>query len=131
MFPVFVPEHMVNFGLGVVRGAGRNRIFDTADQARDAARRGRQPAVAYFVGAGGAVVAPTTMCPATAPRLVATMLEARRELGKVVADELTAVAISLVGGMVIRAVVLADCRRQAWWQGAARNPKGRQDTRQE
>jgi hypothetical protein len=45
------------------------------------------------------------MCPATTPQLVATMLEARRELGKAVADELTAVAMGLVGGMIIKAVL--------------------------
>jgi hypothetical protein len=103
--PVFVPDGMVDFGLGIASEAS-NEIFDSADQARAAAAASqRQPAVAYFVGAGGAVVAPTRICPATAPQLVATMLEARQMLGKAVADELTVLAISLVGGMIIRAVV--------------------------
>lgn len=103
--PVFVPENMVDFGLGVVSEAS-NQLFDTADQARAAATTSqRQPAIAYFVGAGGAVVAPTVMCPATAPQLVATMFESRQMLGKAVADELTVLAMSLLGGMIIRAVV--------------------------
>ena len=103
--PVFVPESMVDFGLGVVSQAS-NQIYDGADQARAVATASqRQPAIAYFVGAGGAVVAPTLICPANAPQLIATMLEARRELGKAVSDELAVLALSLIGGMIIRAVV--------------------------
>ena len=103
--PVFVPEHMVDFGIGVASEAS-NEVFNTLDAAMAAAAGSRgQPAIVYFMGAGGKVVAPTVFCPATAPQLIATMLEARRELSKAVADELTVLAISLVGGMIIRAVV--------------------------
>ena len=103
--PVFVPEQMVDFGIGVAIEAS-NQIFNTVDDARSVvAANARQPAIAYFLGAGGVVVAPTVMCPATTPQLVATMLEARRELAKAVADELTVLAVSLVGGMLIRALM--------------------------
>ena len=103
--PVFVPESMVDPSMGAVREAS-NQIYDNVEEARStAAAIDPQPGVAYFMGAGGTLVVPTVICPATAPRLVATMLEARKMLSKAVAEELSVLATSLVGGMVVRAVI--------------------------
>ncbi|BCF95166.1 hypothetical protein [Paraburkholderia largidicola] len=50
--PVFVPEQMVDFAIGVVAEAS-NEIFNTIDEAKSAAASNpRQPSIAYFRGAG-------------------------------------------------------------------------------
>jgi hypothetical protein len=47
--PVFVPEHMVEFGLGVVTEAS-NEVFNIIDEAKAAAMASsQQPAIAYFL----------------------------------------------------------------------------------
>jgi hypothetical protein len=122
--PVFVPDNMVDFGLGVANEA-TNQLFDTIDEAKAAAAAcSRKPAIAYFVGAGGAVVAPTVICPATAPQLVATMFEARRMLSKAVSDELAVLAVSLVGGMILRAVMSRIVGAQRGGKVPPKSPKG-------
>ncbi|WP_046868090.1 hypothetical protein [Microvirga massiliensis] len=120
--PIFVPEHMVDFTLGVVSEAS-NDIFDSLDAAKAAAIGGSnvKPAVAYFWGAGGAVVAPTIICPATTPQIIATMRDARSALVACVEEQLTAVALSIVGGMIIKAVIsrIVGVRRGAKEPGSA------------
>jgi hypothetical protein len=55
--PVFVPEEMVYFSIGAITEAS-NQVFDTLDAAKAAAAGSpRQPSIAYFLGAGGKVVA--------------------------------------------------------------------------
>lgn len=101
--PVFVPETMVDFGLGAVTEASNN-IFDSADAARAAAvaTKTSNTAVNYFWGAGGVVVCPTIICPATAPRTIATMRDAMSTLGEVVSNELVALAVSMIGTALLR-----------------------------
>jgi hypothetical protein len=59
----------------------------------------------YYRGAGGAIIAPTLFTPVTTPRVIQTALEARRQLAEYVQQQLTAVAIGIVGGMIIRGVI--------------------------
>jgi hypothetical protein len=59
----------------------------------------------FYRGAGGAIVAPTVFSPATTPRLIETAQRARRELAQQVQRELVVLAITLVGGLALRAII--------------------------
>ncbi|MEQ1950424.1 hypothetical protein [Mesorhizobium sp. CN2-181] len=103
--PVFVPESMVDFSAGVVSERSNN-IFDSAEEARAllAGSPAGKVSTTYFWGAGGAVVSPTVFSPATTPQIIATMLDVRKALADAVTTELTALAISLIGGAIFKAV---------------------------
>jgi hypothetical protein len=84
-----------------------DKVYDTLAQANEAIRRapakpkGVKP-FAYYRGAGGAVISPTTFSPATTPRTIATFLEARRLYAEFVQDALAGLAISIAGGVILR-----------------------------
>lgn len=97
--PLFIPESMVDFSLAAAERASWT-IFDSVEKAREAAADSPgQRRVAYFWGGGGQVVSPTIIGPATTPQLYSTILEVRRQLAKEVQEELTWLAISLVGSI--------------------------------
>jgi hypothetical protein len=105
--PVFVPEDHFDFS-DVKMAPVDLAIFPdyaSASQQVQSAPAGAGKPYAYYRGAGGAVIAPTLFTPETAPHVIRTALEARRKLAKYVQDELTSVAIGIVAGMIIRAVV--------------------------
>jgi hypothetical protein len=106
--PVFVPDTQVFLG-----PASWNRISDRtfddrtkADSAIASApsTNGSRP-YAYYWGAGGALVVPTAFSPASAPRTVATMSMAMQTLAQEVQRDLTVLAISIVGGIVLRQIL--------------------------
>ncbi|MEV4051969.1 hypothetical protein AB0J55_12375 [Amycolatopsis sp. NPDC049688] len=66
---------------------------------------GQGSPVAFYHGAGGAVVAPTTFSPATTPRFAECALRARRELAEQVQHELAVLAVTLVAGLALRALL--------------------------
>jgi hypothetical protein len=86
------------------------KVYDTLDQANEAIRlapakdKGVTP-FAYYRGAGGAVIAPTIFSPATTPRTIATFYEARRLYAEYVQEALAGVAIAMVGGRILRAIL--------------------------
>jgi hypothetical protein len=57
---------------------------------------------AYYRVPGSTVIVPTVFSPATTPRTIETLLEARRELARQVQHELTVLALGMVGGMVLK-----------------------------
>ncbi len=106
--PVFVPEAYVDLTL-----TNAARINDSVYPSRDAAVAdmpygpwppGQAVPYAFFLGAGGALVVPTVFSPATTPRVAQTMLAARRELASTVERELAVLAISMVGGFILRQI---------------------------
>jgi Domain of unknown function (DUF4157) len=108
--PVFVPESFVNLGLTNAASVN-NSVYPDYDSAQAAIpygpwAEGQAAPYAYYRAAGGALplIVPTMFSPATTPRTVETMLGARRMLAEGVQQELTAVAIGLLGGMVLRAL---------------------------
>lgn len=107
--PVFLPDSHVDFLLTSASVAS-DVVYDTRDLAlkaeSDAPRLEEAPRrVAYYRGAGGALVVPTVFSPATTPRAIATMLEARRKLAQYVQEEMATLAISMVGGAVLRKAI--------------------------
>jgi len=56
----------------------------------------KTPRYAYYWGAGGMVVAPTLICPATAPRTTETMLQARVKYAEYVQRELIGLAEMMI-----------------------------------
>src|SRR6185295_13230094 len=60
---------------------------------------------AYYRGAGGAVIAPTLFTSKTAPRVIHTALEARRQLARYVQDEMASLALSMIGAKIISGVI--------------------------
>lgn len=113
--PVFVPEAHFDFGAANMAPADL-AIFPDYDEALghiplDPQAPGQPTPYAYYWGAGGAVIAPTRFSPVTAPQVIRTALEARRQLAEYVQEELTAVAISIVGAVIIRGIVRWLARR--------------------
>lgn len=106
--PVFLPEDDVDFTLQAATPVS-NAVFpdrQSADAAVRAAdfRPPMQLPFAYYSGAGGAIIVPTIFSPATAPKTVLTMASARRTLAESVQRDLTMLAISIVGGIILRTV---------------------------
>lgn len=109
--PILVPEGSVDLGptprvaasvaVHPDHGAAMN-VVPYGPHAKGAA----QP-YAYFRVAGGAVIAPTVFSPVTTPRTVALMDDARRELVRQVQEELTILAMAMVGGKLIEVVFAA------------------------
>jgi hypothetical protein len=60
---------------------------------------------AYFRGARGAVIAPTVFSAATTPRIYNTAKDLPQKLAHDIQRELVVLALSLVGGMVLKAIV--------------------------
>ncbi len=107
--PIMVPEQQVD--LGLTRAAHPDNVI-YPDRAQALASvpfgppaQGQGPPVLFYRGAGGAVVAPTVLSPATTPRVVETAMRARRELAAQVQHDLAVLAISLIGGMALRALL--------------------------
>jgi hypothetical protein len=104
--PIHVPESMVDLNPTTFEAIDA-KVYDTLAQANEAIRRapakpkGVKP-FAYYRGAGGAVISPTTFSPATTPRTIATFLEARRLYAEFVQDALAGLAISIAGGVILR-----------------------------
>lgn len=59
---------------------------------------------AYYRAVGGLIV-PTIFSPATTPRTIETLTGAMRKLGEEVSRELVVLALSLVGGMLLRGII--------------------------
>lgn len=57
---------------------------------------------AFYRGAGGALIVPTVFSPATTPRTIQTLLTARTLLADEVQKELVILALSIVGGLVLK-----------------------------
>jgi hypothetical protein len=108
--PIDVPNAVLDINL-IKAQAIDAKVYDTLAQAKEAIRvapplkdRSVTP-IAYYRGAGGAVIAPTVFSPATTPRILATYFEARRLLAEAVQEELAGIAISLVGGTILRTIL--------------------------
>jgi hypothetical protein len=104
--PIHVPESMVDLNPTTFEAIDA-KVYDTLAQANEAIRRAPAKAkgvkpFAYYRGAGGAVISPTMFSPATAPRTIATFLEARRLYAEFVQNALAGLAISLAGGVILR-----------------------------
>jgi hypothetical protein len=108
--PVFVPESHVDFSLTNVAAADVS-IYPDRGAALNAVPYGppapgqAERITTFYRGGGGALIAPTIFSPATTPRFIETALRARRELAEQVQHELVVLAISLVAGMALRAIV--------------------------
>jgi hypothetical protein len=96
--PVLVPDNVVDLNLTEATLVSP-AVFDTRDSALIAVATAQMPRAqrgyAYYSAACGLIV-PTIFGPATAPRTAASMIDAMRQLGKEVSDELVALAIGLV-----------------------------------
>jgi hypothetical protein len=106
--PLFVPESHFDFTATNVAPADL-AIHPSWDAAigvvpQGPHRPGDEIPYAYYRGARG-VIAPTLFTPATTPRVINTALQARRELGEYVQQQMVVLAISIVGGMALRAII--------------------------
>jgi len=98
--PIHVPESMVDLGLATAEGE-MGQIYDSFSEAKSAAND--NPAtrrVAYFWGAGGAVVSPTIIGPASTPELYSTIVSVRALRDQFVSVMLPwiTMAIGMIGG---------------------------------
>ena len=100
-----IPSSDIDFVTSQAR-AINNFVYNSRAEARDAVaktpkRAGDPLLFAYYWGAGGMVLVPTTICPATAPRATATMWKARQDYVKFVRHALAGVAAGIVVGRVL------------------------------
>lgn len=107
--PVFVPESHVDFGMTIVNTPDPS-IHADRDEAVAATpfgppAPGQGNPVTFYRGAGGALITPTTLSPGTTPRFTETALRARAELVVQVQHELAVLAITIVGGLALRAIL--------------------------
>jgi hypothetical protein len=104
--PIYVSDDFLKLDVEKAE-AINSTIYDTLAEAQDAIKQAPAKAqgvtpFAYFKGAGGAVIAPTIISPATTPRIVAGYYGARKVWAQNVASELTGVAIGLGAGTAFR-----------------------------
>jgi hypothetical protein len=113
-FPVFLSEAYIDTTLTNAASVSNSIYPDRASAMADIPlgpwAPGQPTPYAFYEGAGGALVVPTVFSPATTPLTIQTLLAARRQLAEAVQQDLTVVAIGLVGGMVLRAVVSVIAR---------------------
>jgi hypothetical protein len=98
--PILVPESMVDFGLSGAESE-RGKIYDSFGEAKTAANdSAARRRVAYFWGAGGAVVSPTVIGPGTTPELYSTIVSVRALRDQFVSVMLPAItmAIGMISG---------------------------------
>jgi hypothetical protein len=109
--PVFVPESQVDFAQSQAEGVS-GRVYSDQSSADAAvagagAVNGKPAPVAYYRPAGWTdrdgrpPIVPTKFSPATTPRTVQLMLDAKHRLGVEVAEELTILALGLAGGVLL------------------------------
>lgn len=106
--PIYVSDHLVDLSVTKAEAID-NVVYDSIEKATAAirkvpARGSTATRFAYYRGAGGMIV-PTVFSPATTPRVIATYFEARRLYAEYVQQALTVIAISIVGGTVLRVVL--------------------------
>lgn len=105
--PVFVPNAYIDLNLH-----NAVPINESIYPSRDAALKdvplgpwaANQPVPFAYYRATGGLVVPTIFSPATTPKTIDTLLSAMSEVGKQVANELTVLALSLVGAMLLRGI---------------------------
>lgn len=107
--PVMLPDSHIDFGVGTAVAISTT-IYDDRAAADAALAAAPAPAggatrYAFYRGAGGALIVPTIFCPATTPRTIKTLLIARRILADDVQKELVVLALSIVGGMVLKSIL--------------------------
>jgi hypothetical protein len=101
--PILIPEEYVDYQLAdPITGQGLIHDSLAAAQAATPLRVPKRIHIGYAWGAGGLVVVPTIICPATTPRLVATMAASRQAYAQMVQEELTVLALSIAGGILLR-----------------------------
>jgi hypothetical protein len=102
---IVVPESDVDFT--IERATPINKItYDSRAEAMAAVAAAPKPAdgsrpFAYYWGAGGLVVVPTTICPGSAPRTAATMWGARVDYANYVQRGLVNLALGMLGGKIL------------------------------
>lgn len=104
--PVFLPDSDIDFTAAKAT-AINDTIYADRASADKALRAAPTPAggparYAYYWGAGGALVVPTVFSPATTPCTIQTLLTARQLLAKDVEQQLTILALTMVGGAVLK-----------------------------
>jgi hypothetical protein len=102
---IIVPESDVDFTIERTTPINQ-RIYDSRTEARTAVAAAAKPAdashpIAYYWGAGGLVVVPTVICPGSAPKTAATMLQARMDYAYFVQRALGGLAVSMVIGKTL------------------------------
>ena len=107
--PIYVSNSFLKLDIDKAEAID-STVYDTLEKANDAIRRAPARAkgvtpFAYYKGAGGAVIAPTIFSPATTPRIIATYYEARTAYADYVIHGMTGLAISIVGGRVLRMIL--------------------------
>lgn len=106
--PVFLPNGYVSDTITNVTNVD-SAIYPSRDEAVAAIPAG-PPApgspwpITYFRAVGG-LVFPAYVSPGSAPQTYKTMIEARRELGRQVSNELTGVALGLMGGFLVKGII--------------------------
>ncbi|MBC8166208.1 MAG: hypothetical protein H7Y20_10090 [Bryobacteraceae bacterium] len=106
--PVLLPDAYIDFTVGNAVSIDSTIYPDrAAAEAAILAAPARTDGVtrfAYYRGAGGALVVPTIFSPATTPRTIQTLLTARALLAQEVQNELVVMALTMVGGMVLKSI---------------------------
>ena len=104
--PIFVSESYLDLALTNARAVGPEIYGDRPDAMAvvpyGPPAPGQPMPFAYHRVPGTDVIVPTIFSPATTPNVVATLLAAQRELARQVQQELTILALSLVGGMILK-----------------------------
>ena len=107
--PVFLPDSHIDFNVANAVSINTTIYADraSADVAIDAAPAAPNGVAqyAFYRGAGGALIVPTIFSPATTPRTIQTLLTARALLADQVQNDLVVLALSIVGGFVLKSIL--------------------------
>jgi hypothetical protein len=98
--PIFLPDQYINWT--TTSAQAEIRTLYASRESALAAIAGRQGQWFAFYMVVGGMTAPTVFSPASAPRIFAALQEAVRRLAEESAQLFTAMAVSLVGGALIR-----------------------------
>lgn len=102
--PVFVPDAYIDLSTSKAHAVNQS-VHPDRDTALAAASKADSPPAFAFYRAVGGMSVPTVFSDATTPRIMATLRAAKAELAEYVQKEMTVLALSLVGGMLVRGLV--------------------------
>jgi hypothetical protein len=107
--PVYLPDSDIDFN-AINAVAVNTTIYPTRSDADMAIQQAPASAgggrlFAYYRGAGGALIAPTVFTPSNTPRTIQTLRTARSLLAESVQNELSVMALGMVGGWILKGLL--------------------------
>ena len=110
--PIFLPAAYINWSI-IDATAATRALYPSRENALASIAGKPGNWLAYYRTVGG-VIAPTVFAPASTPRILTTLLNARKQLADEAKEIFTALAVSMIAGQLIRFGFGVLQRAAAW-----------------